>query len=158
MARPEDIRALLERYVAPFRKADELARETIEIARSRQAAEDRERRRRALLDIQSLVNVIFFQASGVNSPGRWRCKEQLDLSSHLIDIDADLKDCRMLAGAGQENEAFTWEVKARYEIEADCVSWPTAPDGQPTEAWNNEPPKQQAALIHIADSVRVGFV
>jgi len=119
VARPEDVRALLERYAAPPRNAGKLARETAEIARSRQAAEDRERRRRALLDIQSLVNAIFFQASQVNNPGRWRCKEQLDLSSHLIDIDADLKDCRMLAGAGQGNEAFTWAVKARQEIEAE---------------------------------------
>jgi hypothetical protein len=65
------------------------------------------------------VNEIFFKASQVNDPGRWRCKEQLDLNSHLIDIDADLKNCRMLAGAGQGNEAFTWAVQARHEIEAE---------------------------------------
>jgi hypothetical protein len=105
--------------VTPFRKADVLALETVEIARARQRAEERERRRHALLDIQSLVNEIFFKASQVNNPGRWRCKEQLDLNSHLIDIDVDLKDYRMLAGAGQGSEAFTWAVQARHEVEAE---------------------------------------
>ena len=65
------------------------------------------------------MNEIFFKASQVNDPGRWRCKEQLDLNSHLIDIDADLKNRRMLAGAGHRNKAFTWTVQARHEIEAE---------------------------------------
>lgn len=64
------------------------------------------------------MNGIFFKASQVNDAGRWRCKEQLDLRSPLIDMDVDLKDCRMLAGAGQGNEAFTWAVQARHEVEA----------------------------------------
>jgi hypothetical protein len=119
VARPEDIRALLERHVAPFREADALARENVEIARARHAAEERDRRRRALLDILSLVNEIFFKAYQVNNPGRWRCKEQLDLNSHLIEMDVDLQHCRMLAGAGQGNEAVAWAVQARNEVEAE---------------------------------------
>jgi hypothetical protein len=119
VARPEDIRALLERHIAPFREAHDLARETVEIARARQAAEERERRRRALLDILSLVNESFSKAYQVNNPGRWRCKEQLDLSSHLIDMDIELQHCRMLAGAGQGNEAVAWAVQARHEVEAE---------------------------------------
>ena|ERR1039457_4401396 len=119
VARPEDIQALLERHVAPFREADALARESVEIARARQAAEERDRRRRALLDILSLVNEIFFQAYQVNNPGRWRCKQQLDLNSHLIDMDVALPHCRTLAGAGQGNEAVTWAVQARHEVEAE---------------------------------------
>jgi len=119
VARPEDIRALLERHVTPFREAYDLARETVEIARARQAAEERERRKHALLDILSLVNEIFSKAYQVNNPGRWRCKEQLDLSSHLIDMDTDLQHCRMLAGAGQGNEAVAWAVQARHEVEAE---------------------------------------
>lgn len=118
VARPEDIRALLERHVAPFREADALARESVEIARARQSAEERDRRRRALLDILSLVNEIFFKAYQVNNPGRWRCKEQLDLNSHLIDVGVDPPHCRTLAGAGQGNEAVAWAVQARSEVEA----------------------------------------
>jgi hypothetical protein len=71
-----------------------------------QAADERERRKRTRLDLQSQVNKIFFNASQVNNPGR-RCKEQLDLSLCLTDMDVDLNACRMLAGAGQANEAFT---------------------------------------------------
>jgi len=119
LARPEDVRALLERHVAPFREADALARESVAIARARQAAEQRDRRRRALLDLLSLVNEIFSKAYQVNNPGRWRCKEQLDLHSHLIDIDADLQYCRLLAGAGQGNEAVAMAVQARHELEAE---------------------------------------
>jgi len=119
VARPEDIRALLERYVAPFRDADALAQESVVIARARQAAEHRDRRKRALLDLLSLVNEIFFKAYQVNNPGRWRCKEQLDLHSHLIDMDTDLQYCRMLAGAGQGNEAFAMATQARNEVEAE---------------------------------------
>ena len=118
VARPEDIRALLERHVAPFREADALVRESVEIARARQAAEERDRRRRALLDILSMVNEIFFKAYQLD-PGRWRCKEQLDLHSHLIDIGVDLQWCRMLAGAGQVSEAVACAVQARTEIEAE---------------------------------------
>jgi hypothetical protein len=119
IAKPEDIRGLLVRYAAPSREADAHARKTLEIAKARQAAEERERRKRALLDIQSLVNETFFKASQVNNPGRWRCKEQLDLNSYLINMDVDLNACRMLTGAGQGNEAFTWAVQARHEIEAE---------------------------------------
>ena len=119
VARPEDIRALLERHVAPFREADALARESVEIARARQAAEERDRRRRALLDILSVVNEIFFKAYQFNNPGRWRCKEQLDLNSHLIDAGIELQYCRMLAGAGQGNEAVAYAVEARTEVEAE---------------------------------------
>lgn len=119
IAKPEDISGLLERHAAPLREAEALARETLEIARARQGAEERQRRRRTLLDIQSLVNEIFFKASQVNIPGRWRCKEQLDLNSYLIDMDVDLKACRMLAGAGQGSEAITWAVQARHEMEAE---------------------------------------
>lgn len=126
MARPEDIRALLERHVAPFREADALARESVEIARSRQAAEERDRRRRALLDILSLVNAIFFKAYQLDDPGRWRCKEQLDLHSHLIDIGVDLQWCRMLAGAGQASEAVSCAVQARSEVEAELRTLPSA--------------------------------
>ena len=67
------------------------------------------------------MNEIFFKASQVNNPGRWRCKEQLDLSLCLIDMDVDLNACRMLARAGQGNEAFTWAVQARDEIEAELL-------------------------------------
>jgi hypothetical protein len=34
-------------------------------------------------------------------------------------MNLDLQDCRMLAGAGQGNEAVAYAVKARYEIEAE---------------------------------------
>jgi hypothetical protein len=119
IAGPEDVRALLERYARPLRQADAVARENVEIARARDVAEERERRRRMLLDILSLVNAIFAKAYQVDNPGRWRCKEQLDLSSHLIAMNLDLPDCRTLAGAGQGNEAVTYAVKARYELEAE---------------------------------------
>jgi hypothetical protein len=72
-----------------------------------------------LLDILNLVNAIFAKAYQVNNPGRWRCKEQLDLSSHLIAINLDLPDCGTLAGAGQGNEAVAYAVKARNELEAE---------------------------------------
>ncbi len=119
IAGPEDVRALLERYARPLREADAAARENVEIARARHLAEERDRRRRMLLDILNLVNAIFAKAYQVNSPGRWRCKEQLDLSSHLIAMNLDLPDCRTLAGAGQGNEAVTYAVKARYQLEAE---------------------------------------
>lgn len=99
--------------------ADALARESVAIAKATQAAEDHDRRRRALLDILSLVNGIFFKANQVNNPGRWRCKEQLDLNSHLIDIGVDLQWCRKLAGAGQGSEALSSDVQARNEVEAE---------------------------------------
>jgi len=70
IARPEDVRALLERFARPFREADAAVREGAEIARARHEAEERDRRRRALLDILSLVNEIFFKAYQVNNPGR----------------------------------------------------------------------------------------
>ena len=105
---------------APLPGADALAREKLlRSPQARQAAEEHDRRRRALLDILSLVNEIFFKAYQVNNPGRWRCKEQLDLHSHLIDIGLDLKWCRMLAGAGQGSEAVSSAVQARSEVEAE---------------------------------------
>ena len=72
-----------------------------------------------LLDILNLVNAIFAKAYQADNPGRWRCKEQLDLSSHLIVMNLDLPACRTLAGAVQGNEAVTYAVKARYELEAE---------------------------------------
>lgn len=130
VARPEDIRALLERHAALLREAEALARESVEIARARQAAEERDRRRRALLDILSLVNEIFFKAYQVNNPGRWRCKEQLDLNSHLIDVDVELQHCRMLADAGQGNEAVAYAVQARNEVEAELRRLVSGPQPQ----------------------------
>ncbi len=109
----------VERYAQPLRQADAVARENVEIARARHLEEERDRRRRMLLDILNLVNAIFAKAYQVSNPGRWRCKEQLDLSSHLIAMDFDLPDCRTLAGAGQGNEAVTFAVKARNELEAE---------------------------------------
>ena len=119
IARPEDVRALLERFARPFRQADAAAREGAEIARARHEAEERDRRRRTLLDILSLVNEVFFKAYQVNNPGRWRCKEQMDLHAQLIATNIDLPDCRTLAGAGQGNEAVAWSVQARHEVEAE---------------------------------------
>lgn len=118
IAAPEDVRALLERYARPLRQADAVARENVEIAQARHVAEERDRRRR-MLDILNLVNAIFTKAYQVNNPGRWRCKEQIDLSSHLVAINLDLPNCQMLAGAGQGNEAVTYAVNARYELEAE---------------------------------------
>jgi hypothetical protein len=94
IARPEDVRALPERFARPFREADAAAREGTEIARVRHEAEARDRRRRTLLDILSVVNEIFFKAYQVNNPGRWRCKEQLDLQAQLIAVNLDLPDAR----------------------------------------------------------------
>jgi hypothetical protein len=119
IARPEDVRALLERFARPLREADTAARESAEIARARHKAEELDRRRRMLLDTLSLVNEIFSKAYRVNNPGRWRCKEQLDLHGQLIAMNLDLPDCRTLAGAGQGNEAVAWAVKARDEVEAE---------------------------------------
>ena len=64
------------------------------------------------------MNEIFFKSLQVNNPGRWRCKEQLDLQAQLIATNLDLPDCGTIAGAGQGNEAVTWSVKARQEVEA----------------------------------------
>jgi hypothetical protein len=119
IARPEDVHALLERFARPLREADAEARESAEIARARHRADEIDRRRRMLLDTLSLVNEIFSKAYQVNNPGRWRCKEQLDLRAQLIAMNLDLPDCRTLAGAGQGNEAVAWAVKARDEVEAE---------------------------------------
>jgi hypothetical protein len=62
IARPKDVRALLERFARPFREADTAARQGVEIARARHKAEERDRRRRTLLDILSLVKEIFSKA------------------------------------------------------------------------------------------------
>lgn len=117
IARPEDVRVLLERFARPFREADAVAQESVAIARARHEAEELDRRRRMLLDTLSLVNEIFMKAYQVNNPGRWRCKEQLDLQAQLTAMNLDLPDCRTLAGVGQGNEAVAWAVKARYEVE-----------------------------------------
>lgn len=110
---------MLERFARPLREADAAARESAEIARARHRAEELDRRRRMLLDTLSLVNEIFSKAYQVDNPGRWRCKEQLDLRAQLIAMNLDLPDCRTLAGSGQGNEAVTWAVKARDEVEAE---------------------------------------
>ena len=41
------------------------------------------------------------------------------MHSQLIDLDTDLQYCRMLAGAGQGNEAVAMAVQARNEVEAE---------------------------------------
>jgi hypothetical protein len=122
IARPEDVRALLERLARPSQEADAAAREGAEIARARHEAEERDRCRRTLLDILSLVNGIFAKAYQVNNPGRWRCKEQLDLQGQLIATNFDLPDCRTLAGVGQGNEAVTWSVRAGTRLKQSCAS------------------------------------
>jgi len=115
----EHVAALLERYAAPFREADALARESVRTGLARQAAEDRERQRRRLLEILSLINSIFSQAYPLaNTYGYWRCREQLDVHSHLIDIGVELRACETLAGAGQAAEAVRWGAEARNEVEA----------------------------------------
>jgi hypothetical protein len=76
------------------------------------------------------VNEIFFKASQVNNPGPWRCKEQLDLSLCLIDMDVDLNACRMLAGAGQGTRPLPGQCKLGTRSRQNCASWLLEPDGK----------------------------
>ena len=103
-ADPGDIRALEERYAAPFRDL--------------QTAEERERLRQRLVEIARLVSSIQFQAYQVNNAGQWRCPEQMELPSMLIGIEMPLPECHAVAGASQGHEAYVAAIQATAEIKA----------------------------------------
>jgi hypothetical protein len=124
VAGPGDIRALEERYAAPARAAEEHARRMLEIEETRQKAEELDRRRRWLAEIARLVASVQFKARPYSdSPGYFRCPEQIELQAILAgmsatDLDAELPAVKALAGAGQGMEAFATAARANIEIQA----------------------------------------
>jgi hypothetical protein len=118
-AQPGDIRALEERYAAPFRREAAYARQILEIARAGQAAEEFDRRRRRLTEMHKLVTSVQFKASPVNNAGYWRCPEQLELQGLLIGIDPPMPECDALGGAATGHEAYVAAILAKREIEAE---------------------------------------
>lgn len=124
IAAPGDIRALEERYAAPARAAEDHARRMLEIEEARQKAEELDRRRRWLADIARLVASVQFKVTSYrDSPGYFRCPEQLELQAILAgmssaDLDAELPAVKALAGAGQGMEVFADAARANIEIQA----------------------------------------
>ena len=124
VAAPGDIRALEERYAARARAAEDHARRMLEIEEARQKAEELDRRRRWLADIARLVASVQFKVTPYkDSPGYFRCPEQLELQAILAgvssaDLDAELPAVKALAGAGQGMEVFADAARANIEIQA----------------------------------------
>jgi hypothetical protein len=124
IARPGDIRALEERYAAPAQAAEAHARETLEIAMARQAAENLDRRRRWLTDLSGLVASVMFRVTPYrDSQGPFRCPEQIEIQTMLAGIDAteleaDWPAVKALAAAGQGMEVSAAAARANIEIQA----------------------------------------
>jgi hypothetical protein len=124
IAQPGEIKALEDRYAARALEAGAHARRMLELEEARAAAEERDRCVKWLAEISRLVIPAQFKAGPyANSPGYFRCEEQMELQTLLAGMDygeiqAEMPSVRALAGAGQGMEAFAAAVRANNEIQA----------------------------------------
>ena len=124
MAQPGDIRALEDRYAGPALEAVSHVRRTLDLEQARAAADERDRRVRWLAEISRLVIATQVKARPyLDSPGRFRCEEQMQLQTLLSGVDraelqAEMPSVSALAGAGQGMETFAAAVAANRELQA----------------------------------------
>ena len=99
-------------------------RRTLELEEARAANEERDRRVRWLAEISRLVIATQFKVRPyLDSPGHFRCEDQMRLQTLLAGVDhvelqAEMPSVWALAGAGQGMETFAAAVAANSEIQA----------------------------------------
>jgi hypothetical protein len=144
MARPEDIRALEDRYAAlaleSARRAEQLQRDALEIQQARQADEEIERRRQRLVQLARLTaevrthaeTILWWKLGPARRPSRkseraerivasrtFGCPEQSEMQSVITGMDmTGMASVASLAAADQVGRAYDAAARAKIEIDA----------------------------------------